>query len=52
MKKRPRPSSSNSSTADALVSSTTARVSSLAGPSDDDVARLLALEVGVRGGWM
>lgn len=39
-------SSSNTSiSANALVRSTMARVSSLARPSDDDVARLIALEV-------
>ena len=52
MKKRPRPASSSGSTssssssANALVSSSMARVSSLAGwPSDEAVARLIALEV-------
>ena len=51
MKKRPRPASSSSSrgsssSANALVSSSMARVASLAGgPSDEAVARLIALEV-------
>lgn len=52
MKKRPRPASSSGSrsscsrSANALVRSSMARVSSLAGgPSDEAVARLIALEV-------
>ena len=57
MKKRPRPTSSSSSirSTNDLVSSSMARVASLAGgPSDDAVARLIALEVGNwtgRRGW-